>query len=89
MEFLTSDGTRKAGLTERKRGKGGTVVRLVVDPMTVAPIRNTAGSIQRDTYVVKDLYARRSYLKPDQIAIGPEDLGVAFSVSMCDVEVVR
>lgn len=94
----------KADLVAQRRGQGGTVVRLVVDPMTVAPIRNSLNrtfgaegdhasslpsvDLRRDTYVVADLYERMSFMKPDQIAIRPADLNVAFSVSLSDIEVV-
>ena len=65
--------TTKAQLTERKRGQGGTMVRV-------------AG---RDgTFVVKDLMQRQQYNKPDRIGVGPTDRGLAFGVSLADVEIV-
>ena len=61
----------KAQLTERKRGKGGTLVRIHGDPTV---------------YVVKDLMQRKGYDKPDRIGIGPLDRGVAFGVTLSDIE---
>lgn len=59
----------KDQLTERKRGKGGTLVRLT-DGRTV---------------VVKDLMQRVGYDKPTRIGVGLPDSGLAFGVELSDV----
>lgn len=83
MDFLTADRKSKADLEQQVRGKGGTVVRLL--PGTRVP-----RGMERPEYVVKDLFQRDAYMKPDAVAVGPLDAGVAFSVSMADIaEVVR
>lgn len=62
----------KADLTERTRGKGGTMLRLR-DGRTV---------------VVKDLMQRANYNKPDRIGVGSPDDGLAFGVALADVEAI-
>ena len=74
----------KDQLTERKRGKGGTLVRIGrIERET--PI----GTVVRGpgTFVVKDLFARRNYNKPDEVGIGPVDRGIAFSVRLDEIEI--
>lgn len=72
MNSNTSPAVTKAQLTERKRGKGGSVVRL------------TDGRV----VVVKDLMQRANYNKPDRIGVGSPDNGLAFGVALADVEEV-
>ena len=69
MNSNTSPAVTKAQLTERKRGKGGSVVRL------------TDGRV----VVVKDLMQRANYNKPDRIGVGSPDNGLAFGVALADV----
>ena len=75
--------TTKAQLTERKRGKGGTLVRIgrIVRETPIGPITYGAG-----VYVVKDLFARANFNKPNEVAIGPVDRGIAFGVSLDEIE---
>jgi hypothetical protein len=56
----------KDQLTARKRGKGGTVLRL------------TDGRI----VVVKDMMQRATYYKPDRIGVGSPDDGLAFGITL-------
>lgn len=64
----------KAQLTERKRGKGGSIVR----------VRGKAGE-----FVVKWLWVRRGVdERPDTIAVGRVNDGLALSVPLADVELV-
>jgi len=44
---------------------------------------------QGRVYVVKDLMDRVGYNRPERVGIGPEDRGIAFGVSLADIEVVR
>ena len=67
----------KAQLVERKRGKGGTVVRL-----------RTPHPLWGDTVVVKDLMRRRGYDRPDRVGVGPADRGIAFGVALSDIEAI-
>jgi len=67
----------KAQLVERKRGKGGTVVRL-----------RTPHPLWGDTVVVKDLMDRRGYDRPDRVGVGPADRGITFGVSLADIEAI-
>jgi hypothetical protein len=69
MNSTTAPAVTKAQLTERKRGKGGSTVRL------------TDGRI----VVVKDLMQRPNYAKPDRIGVGFSGSGLAFGVSLADV----
>lgn len=59
----------KAELTERKRGKGGSVVRLADGRIVV----------------VKDLMQRATYNQPDRIGVGAPDSGLAFGVRLSDI----
>jgi hypothetical protein len=61
---------QKADLTERKRGIGGTMVRLAVPHPTWG-----------DTVVVKDLMQRKG-CSPTRIGVGPTDRGIAFGVEL-------
>lgn len=63
----------KAQLTERKRGKGGTMVRI-----------RTPHPTWGDTVVVKDLMQRKG-LSPTRIGVGPTDRGIAFGVELADI----
>jgi hypothetical protein len=67
----------KDQLTEQRRGKGGTVVRL-----------RTPHPVWGDTVVVKDLMQRRTYDRPDQVGVGPAGRGIAFGVSLTDIEAI-
>lgn len=86
----------KDQLTERRRGKGGTIVRLTVDPLTIPPIANALRGfgpipphdLRRDTYVVCDLMQRKTWNRPGEIGLKPADLEVAFSVTLDQIEVV-
>ena len=62
----------KEQLTERKRGKGGTLVRRKGDPTV---------------YVVKDLMQRKSYDRPGRIGIGPLDRDLARGVMLDQIEI--
>ena len=64
----------KSDLTERTRGKGGTVVRL-----------RTPHQTWGDTLVVKDLMQRKG-CSPTRIGVGPVDRGIAFGVELPDIE---
>jgi hypothetical protein len=64
----------KSDLTERTRGKGGTIVRL-----------RTPHPTWGDTVVVKDLMQRRG-CSPTRIGVGPLDRGIAFGVELPDIE---
>jgi hypothetical protein len=64
--------TAKAQLTERRRGKGGTLVT----------VRGKSG-----VFVVKDLMNRKSYDRPDRIGVGRETDGLAIGVPLSDVEI--
>jgi hypothetical protein len=66
---MTTTPVSKANLTERTRGKGGTMLRL------------TDGRV----VVVKDLMQRANYNKPDRIGVGSPDNGLAFGVSLADI----
>lgn len=72
MNTNTAPAVTKAQLTERKRGKGGTMLRL------------TDGRI----VVVKDLMQRANYNQPDRIGVGSPDNGLAFGVSLADVAAI-
>lgn len=74
--------TTKDQLAERKHGKGGSIVRLTQD-IVVGGITFAAGT----TFVVKDLYQRARWNKPGRIAIGPVDRGIAWGVSLDEIEV--
>ena len=86
----------KAQLVESKGRTMGTRVRLTVDPLAIGAISTAlegfgpipSHDIRRETYVVKDLMARKTYNKPDRIGIGPADLGIAFGVALDQVEIV-
>ena len=67
----------KDQLTERRRGRGGSVVRL-----------RTPHPVWGDTVVVKDLMQRRSYDRADRVGVGPADQGVAFGVPLADIEAI-
>jgi hypothetical protein len=60
---------QKADLTERKSGKGGTLLRLR-DGREV---------------VVKDLMQRGTYNKPTRIGVGSPTDGLAFGVELDDI----
>ncbi len=76
----------------------GTVVRLTVDPLAINAIASHldgrmaraigSADLRRDTYVVKDLFARRNFNKPNEVGIGPSDRGVAFGVTLDQIELV-
>jgi hypothetical protein len=67
----------KSQLTERTRGKGGSVVKL-----------RKPHPVWGGTVVVKDLMSRRTYDKPDRIGVGPADRGIAFSVALSDIDAI-
>ena len=67
----------KAQLTERKRGKGGTTVRL-----------REPHPQWGDTVVIKDLMSRRGYDRPDRVGVGPGDRGVTFRVALAEIEAI-
>jgi hypothetical protein len=69
----------KDQLTAKTRSTSGTIVRYdgpVADPR-----------IKRDTYIVKDLYTAKVRNDPSRVAIGPADLGVAFTVALSDLTI--
>lgn len=80
MDTNTAPTITKAMLTERKRGKGGSVIT----------IRSGSWSARFGVgpFVVKDLMQRRNFDKPDLIGVGPADRGIAFGVSLADVEAI-
>jgi len=67
----------KGELSERRRGRGGSIVRL-----------RTPHPLWGDTVVVKDLMERATQRRPDRIGVGPLDRGVAFGVSLSDIEAI-
>lgn len=69
--------TTKQQLTERWRGKGGTLVRVVAGKWA-----------SEEVMVVKDLMARKSWNKPDRVGVGPLDRGIAFGVGLDEIEVL-
>lgn len=44
---------------------------------------------RRETYVVRDLFDRKNYNRPDSVGIGPADRGVAFGVRLDQITSVR
>lgn len=67
----------KADLTERRRGKGGTLVKVV------------GGKWASDeTLVVKDLMQRKTFDMPNRIGVGPLDRGFAFGVTLDEIVLV-
>lgn len=80
----------------------GMAVRLTADPMSVPAIANALNGtyglngehrstlprrdLRRPSYVVKDLANRRGWNDPVRVAIGPTDMGVAFSVQLDQIE---
>ena len=67
----------KDQLRARRRGKGGTVVRL-----------RTPHPVWGDTVVVKDLLNRESYDRPDHVGVGPAHRGIAFGVALCEIDAI-
>jgi len=67
----------KDQLTERKRGRGGSTVRL-----------RTPHPVWGDTVVVKDLMNRKGFDRPDRIGVGPAHRGIAFGVALEDVAAI-
>ena len=67
----------KDQLTEQKRGRGGSVVRL-----------RTPHPVWGDTVVIKDLMSRRGYDRPDRVGVGPGDRGVTFRVALAEIEAI-
>ena len=67
----------KDQLTERKRGKGGTTVRL-----------RTPHPVWGSVVVIKDLMDRAGYDRPDRVGVGPADRGIAFGVALSDIEAI-
>jgi hypothetical protein len=61
----------------QRRGRGGTVVRL-----------RTPHPVWGDVVVVKDLMDRAGYGRPDHIGVGPSDRGVAFGVSLEEIDAI-
>lgn len=70
--------TTKDQLTARTRGKGGTLIRVVCGKWA-----------SEATMVVKDLMDRKTWNKPDRIGVGPLDRGIAFGVTLDEIEVVE
>lgn len=81
MNTTTATAITKADLTERKRGKGGSV--LVVKAGTWSA-RYGVGP-----FVVIDLFERKNYTKPDQIGVKPLDGGLAHGIAVADIASVR
>lgn len=71
----------KADLTERKRGKGGSIVTVKAGTWSA---RYGVGP-----FVVKDLMQRKTCNVPDQIGVGPEDRGLAHGIKLEDIANVR
>ena len=67
----------KDQLTERRGGRGGTVVRL-----------RTPHPLWGDTVVIKDLMDRRGYDRAERVGVGPADRGIAFGVALSDIEAI-
>lgn len=44
---------------------------------------------RRETYIVRDLFDRKNYNRPDSVGIGPADRGVAFRVRLDQITSVR
>jgi hypothetical protein len=70
----------KQQLAERKDRKVKTFVRWSGQPAD--------SSLERPLYVVKDLFDREGfadYIDAGRVAIGPDDIGIAWGVSLDDI----
>lgn len=81
MNTTTAPAVTKAQLTERKRGKGGSVVTVKAGSWSA---RFGVGP-----FVVIDLFERKNYTKPDEIGVKPLDGGLAHGIKVADIWTVR
>ena len=70
----------KSDLTARTRGKGGTII-------TIRPDTHSA-RYGIGPFVVKDLFQRKTYDRPGEIAVGPEDRGIAWGIRLEDIDAI-
>ena len=86
----------KSDLTARTRGKGGTMVRISTDALDrrytalsastfFAPWADSIRYDDRTWFVVKDLFDRKSYDRPDHVGVGLPDSGLTFGVLLSDI----